>query len=183
MEEHVMHYETLLTLTRAISMSREAEEVAVVAVEAVKSALKVKGCAIFIINRKTGNLELAAASGLSEEFLNKGPVNALQSIARSLKDGPIAIYDTADDPRLQYPEETRKEGIASILSVPIVTHGRTIGALRVYTALPWEFTMRDVNMVQAVAQMVGMAIDMCRLYKGYKHSIEVLKDLRRSEAA
>jgi hypothetical protein len=50
--------------------------------------------------------------------------------------------------------------------------------LRVYTAEPWEFTMVDVNFVQAVAQITGMAIDLCRLNKGYKSSIEVLKTMR-----
>jgi GAF domain-containing protein len=102
----------------------------------------------------------------------------LQSIAASFKEGPVAIYDVSDDPRIQYPEEAVKEGIASILSVPISVHDRIIGALRVYTTEPWEFTLEDVNFVQAVAQITGMAIDLCRLNKGYKTSIEVLKTMR-----
>ncbi len=56
--------------------------------------------------------------------------------------------------------------------------GQSIGALRVYTAEPWEFTLDDVNFVQAMASMAGMAIEMARLYKGLKDSIEVLKQLR-----
>jgi GAF domain-containing protein len=110
--------------------------------------------------------------------LDKGPISSLKSIAESIKEGPVAIYDVADDPRLQYPEEAKKEGIASILSVPITVHDRVIGALRVYTAEPWEFTLVDVNFVHAVAQIAGMAIDLCRLNKGYKSSIEILKTMR-----
>ena len=90
----------------------------------------------------------------------------------------MAIYDVADDPRIQYPEAAIKEGIVSILSVPISVHGRVIGALRVYTSEPWEVILEDVNFVQAVAQITGMAIDLCRLNKGYKSSIEVLKTMR-----
>ena len=37
------------------------------------------------------------------------------NIAKSREEGPVAIYDVSDDPRLQYPEEAKKEGIASIL--------------------------------------------------------------------
>ena len=48
--------------------------------------------------------------------------------------------------------------------------GQVIGTLRVYTAAPWEFTIDDVNLVQAVAQIAGMALDMARLSKGYKSS-------------
>ena len=56
--------------------------------------------------------------------------------------------------------------------------GYLIGALRVYTSEPWEFTLEDVNFVQAMAYMTGMAIDMARHYKGMKDSIEILKTLR-----
>jgi len=62
--------------------------------------------------------------------------------------------------------------------VPIAIHGQVIGSLRVYTAEPWEFTIDDVNLVQAVAQIAGMALDMARLSKGYKSSIEILKSMR-----
>ena len=178
MQTKAINYETLIKITDAISSIRDPEEVVLVTVESVKTALDVKGCTLFLINRKTNELKMAASYGLSDNYLNKGPISALKSIAESLEEGPIAIYDVSDDPRLQYPEEAKKEGIASILSVPIAVHGNVIGALRVYTAQPWEFTLDDVNLVQAVAQIAGMAIDLCRLNKGYKSSIEILKTMR-----
>ena len=53
--------------------------------------------------------------------------------------------------------------------------------MRIYTAEPWEFTINDITMVQAVAQICGMAMDMCRMHKGYKTSIEILKNLRGND--
>jgi len=156
MKKQLVNYETLLKVTKAISHSKDPEEVVLLTVDSIKTALDVKGCAVFLINRKTDELELAASYGLSDEYLDKGPVSALKSIAQSLEDGPVAIYDTSDDPRLQYPDAVKKEGIASILSVPIVAGGNLTGAMRIYTAEPWEFTLEDVNFVQAMAQMTGM---------------------------
>jgi len=178
MKKHAIHYDTLIRVTEAISVSKDPEDVMAVTVEAVKTALNAKGAAVFLVNRKTEELELGAASGLSRHYLDKGTLSSLKSIAASLKDGPVAVYDVGDDPRIQYPEAAKKEGIASILSVPIATRGQVIGALRVYTADPWEATMDDINLVQAVAQIAGMAIDMARLTKGYKSSIEILKSMR-----
>ena len=178
MKKQLLNYETLLKVTKAISHSKDPEEVVLLSVEGIKTALEAKGCTVFLINRKTNELEVAASYGLTNEYINKGPISALSSIAQSLEDGPVAIYDVADDPRIQYPEEAKKEGIASILSVPIVAGGDVIGALRVYTSEPWEFTLEDVNFVQAMAYMTGMAIDMARQYKGLKDSIEILKTLR-----
>jgi len=90
----------------------------------------------------------------------------------------VAIYDVMDDPRIQYPEEAQKEGISSILSVPIVVGGNLLGAVRVYTSEPWEFTLDDVNFVQALSQIAGGAINMARYVKGLKSSIEVLKTMK-----
>lgn len=178
MKKQLLNYETLLKVTKAISHSKDPQEVVLMTVDSIKTALDVKGCTVFLIDKNTNELEVAASFGLSDEYIHKGPVSALKSIAQSLEEGPIAIYDVKDDPRLQYPEEAVKEGIASILSVPIVAGGHTIGALRVYTAEPWEFTLDDVNFVQAMAYMAGMAMDMARYYKGMKDSIEILKTMR-----
>ncbi len=178
MEKHAIHYETFIRVTRAISESKDPEEVVLMAAESVKTAMNLKGCAIFLRNRKTNELELAASYGLSNEYLNKGPISYLHSIRESMEEVPVAIYDVKDDPRIQYPEAARKEGICSILGVPIIIHGRLIGALRIYTAEPWDFNIRDVNLIQAIAQICGMALDMCRLQKGYRTSIEVLKSMR-----
>ena len=173
-----MNYEVILKITRAITVSRNPEEVALIIVEAVKTALEAKGCALLLFNRKTNELELAASYGLSDEYLNKGPLSAIRSIADSLKEGPVAISDVTDDPRIQYPEAAEKEGISSILSVPIVVQEKPLGALRVYSAEPWEVSLEEVNLVQAIAQIAGMALEMARLYKGLKDSIELLKARR-----
>jgi len=178
MEKKLINYETLLRITKAISHSKDPEEVALMTTESIKTALGAKGCALFLINRKNNELQLATSYGLSDEYINKGPVSALRSIAQSLEEGPVAIYDVMDDPRIQYPNEARKEGIASLLSVPIVVGGNLIGAMRVYTSEPWEFTLEDVNFVQSLAQLAGMALNMARYTKGYKSSIDALKTMR-----
>lgn len=178
MKKQLINYETMLKITKAISHSREPEEVVLMTVESIKTTLGAKGCSLFLINRKNNELGLAAAYGLSDEYINKGPVSALRSISQSLEEGPVAIYDVMDDPRIQYPKEAQKEGIASLLSVPIVVGGNLIGAMRVYTSEPWEFTLEDVNFVQALAQIAGMAINMAKHSKGLKSSIEVLKTMR-----
>jgi GAF domain-containing protein len=178
MKKQLLNYETMLKVSKAISHSKDPEEVILMTVESIKTALQAKGCTLFLVNRKTNDLEVAASFGLSEGYLNKGPVSAFRSISQTLADGPVAVYDVTDDPRIQYPDEARQEGISSILSVPVLAGGHIIGALRVYTSEPWEFAMDDINFVQAMAAMAGMAIDMARLYKGMKDSIEILKTLR-----
>jgi GAF domain-containing protein len=54
--------------------------------------------------------------------------------------------------------------------------------MRVYSAEKWEFTLEDVNFVQAVAQIAGVLIDMCRLYQGQKEFNEVLMEMGEARA-
>ncbi len=172
----IINYETLIRITKAISTIQDPEEIVLISVEGVTHALNVKGCALFLFSEKTNELKLAGYYGLSNEYIDKGPVSAMRSIASSLQDRqPVAIFDVADDPRIQYPEAAIKEGIASILSTPIIIGDQLVGCLRVYTAQPWEFTLNDVNFVQAVAQVVGMAMEMCRANQGLKESIDILE--------
>ncbi len=178
MEKKMINYETLIRITKSIAHSKDPEENILMAVEGITTALDVKGCALFLINRRNNELELAGSFGLSQSYINKGPLSALKSISHDLKEGPVAIYDISDDPRIQYPEEAKKEGISSILSVPVSSGERLIGALRVYTSEPWEFTLEDVNFVQALAQLTSMAIEMNRLYQGQKEVIDILKRMR-----
>ena len=179
MDKPTVNYETLIRITKALSMIRDPEEIILITVEGVTHALNVKGCTLFLFSPKSKELKLAGSYGLSNDYLNKGPVSALHSIAATLQDAqPVAIFDVADDPRIQYPDAAIKEGIASILSLPIIIGERLIGCMRVYTAEPWEFTLNDVNFVQAVAQVVGMGLEMCRVNKGLKDSIDILKTMR-----
>ena len=174
MKNLTLNYDTLIKITKTLSKSKDPDEIMGLTVERIKTNLNLKGCVLFLINRQAKELEVAASAGLSTEYLNKGTVSALHSIADSLKDGPVAVFDVSDDPRIQYPEAAQKEGIASILSVPIMIGDEAIGAIRAYTAEKWEFTLDDVNFIQALAQIVGVLIEMSRLYKGQNEYIELL---------
>ena len=182
MKNLAINYETLIKITRSLSRTKDPEQIIQKTVESIKSALELKGCALFLVNQTTKELEVAASAGLSEEYLNKGTVSALRSIADSLEEGPVAVYDVSDDPRIQYPGEAKKEGIVSILSVPIMVGDDAIGAVRAYTAEPWEFTLDDVNFVQALAQIAGVLIEMSRLHKGQSEYIDVLATTCESPA-
>ena len=179
MEKPIINYDSLIRITRAISMLRDPEEIVLVTVEGVTHALNVKGCTVFLFSKKSDELKVAGCYGLSNEYLDKGPVSSLRSIASALQDRqPVAIFDVSDDPRIQYPEAAITEGISSILAVPIIIGKNLIGSLRIYTADPWEFTLNDVNFAEAVAQVFGMALELCRVNKGLKDSIDILKTMR-----
>lgn len=182
MKNHTLYYDTIIRLTSAISQCKDPEDVAMLTAESVTSAFNAKGCSIFLVDRQTRELGLVASFGLSDEYLHKGPIHFMQTIREAKDAVPVAIYDVMDDPRIEYPQEAKKEGIASLLGVPIISHDKILGALRIYTEKHWEFSFSDITMAQSVALICGMAMDMCRMYKGYKTSIEILKNMRGKDS-
>jgi len=175
MTKHTINYDTIIKLTNAISQCQDPEKVALITAEKVTKAFDAKGCSVFLVNRKTREMGLVASHGLSSEYLDKGIVCFMQPIKEAKDAVPIAIYDVMDDPRIQYPEEAKKEGISSLLGVPIISHNEIIGALRIYTEEPWEFSLNDISMVQAIALICGMAMEMSWMLKDHQEDLETCK--------
>ena len=75
MEKPIINYETLIRITKAISTIRDPEEIVLVTVEGVTHALNVKGCTLFLFSPKSDELRLAGSYGLSDEYLDKGPIS------------------------------------------------------------------------------------------------------------
>jgi signal transduction histidine kinase len=77
----------------------------------------------------------------------------------------VALLDATVDPRFQYPEEARKEGIRSVLSVPMMLLDQAIGVLRVYTAEVRHFTAEETEFLMALASQGAAAIQNARAFR------------------
>ncbi|MCW8859571.1 MAG: GAF domain-containing protein [Deltaproteobacteria bacterium] len=165
------YFRALHEITRAILSTLDSKEVMQLIVERVTGLMNAKAAALRLINESTGELELLASRGLSERFLTKGTPHTDKSIQETLMGVPVLIADTSSDPRLEYPAETVAEGIASILSLPIVARRRVIGVLRVYSADSRAYSQEDVTFLAAVADIAGIVIMNARLYEKTRYDL------------
>jgi len=136
--------------------------------------MSAKGASILLINKDTGQLEIVATYGLSSSFIQKGPIKADKSLAGCFKGKIVVIKDTSKDKRIQYPEAAQKEGVASIICLPLRSKDRTIGALRVYTAYEYRLHQEDLEFLGALADFGAVAIENARLYEHIKRDYEDL---------
>jgi GAF domain-containing protein len=165
------YFRALHEITRAILSTLDSREVMELIVERVTTLMSAKAAALRLINESTNELELLAAKGLSDRFLNKGTPHADKSIQETLKGIPVLIDDTSTDPRLEYPTQTVAEGIASILSLPIIAQHREIGVLRVYSAHKRAYSQEDVTFLSAVAEIAGIVIMNAKLYEKTRYDL------------
>jgi signal transduction protein with GAF and PtsI domain len=134
----------------------------------------VKACTVFILDRRSAKLEIGATCGLSKTYLQKGRLDADKSIADSLRGNPVMVYDAQNDPRIQYPEEAKRERICSILSVPITARGEVIGVLRTYTSRLHKFSDDEIEFIVGLAEMGGIAIVNARMYEQLQKESQTL---------
>jgi len=169
------YFRALHDIARAILSTLDSRQVIDLLIGKVLAIMKVKACSLRLVNETTRELELVASEGLSENYLKKGPIHIEKSIRETLKGVPVLILDATADPRIEYPNEHSWEGIASILSLPIIAGKRVIGILRLYSKEMRQYSGEEVAFLSAAAELAGLAIINARLYEKTKYDLSFWK--------
>jgi GAF domain-containing protein len=166
------YYQELYEVAAVLNSARESQAVLHAIVACVAKALGAKGCSLMLLTPDGKALLHTAAHGLSDWYVRKGPVSADKSISESLEGKPVAVLNATKDERIQYREQAKKEGIASILSVPMMLREEIIGVIRIYTGTPRQFTTEDTYFVGAVAHLGAIALENARLHEAVRKDYE-----------
>ena len=172
---------TLYRLTGEFTAYRDLQSVLNVVAKTVVETMGAKACAIRLISEDGKELLMKAVANLSQEYLAKGPVAIEDSKIdqEAMSQGePVYIADLGNDPRVLYPQEAEREGIASGLCAPMIYHGKAEGAIRVYMAEVYEFDWFQVSLLKAIAAQAAEAIAIARLQEEALHAANVRRQLR-----
>ncbi|MGW8193683.1 MAG: GAF domain-containing protein [Desulforhopalus sp.] len=165
MDNQLNFLSAIRTISRLVNSTLDLDEILKTIVDKLPKVLGVKGCTIRLLHPATNRLELVAASGLSKTYLQRGSISREDSIFRVLKGEPVAVYDAVNDPRVEYHDAIREEGIKSILVVPIKNKSEIIGVLRLLTSEPRVFTASETDFAVTMAEEGGNAIEKARTYR------------------
>ncbi len=159
---------TLYGVVRAINSTLELPQVLNRLVRATVEAMGAQGASIGLLDTTGSQVELAASYGLSEAYLNKGPVLVSQSPAhqKALIGGvPALIQNEKDRARLQYPAAAEAENIRSMLFVPLRGKGQALGVVRAYSSREEAFGPDDVRFLEAIAAQGAIAMENAMAYQ------------------
>ena len=164
------------SISSKINSSLDVKEVLDIFASEVTTFFDLKGLTIRLLSEDNKNLKLVSSFGLSDEYLNKGPINLGKNINKVLSGNLIAVKDAPADQRVQYKQEKQKEGIASILYVPVKAGEKVIGLMTLYSKKIREFTEDEVTMAKSLALQGGLAIQNASLYLALKDEMKGLQD-------
>lgn len=165
-----------LDLASSINSTLDIKQVLHILTAEISEALEMKGVLIRLLNHETGNLDLVASYGLSEEFQNKGPVSIQKSIAQALKGETVIIENVSTDNRLQYRKEIVKEGVVSMLCVPIKAREEVIGVMSLFSGTTRKYPEDVIILVNALAHTGGLAIQNASMYLSLQEDKKSLEE-------
>ena len=160
--------------TTNINSSLKLRDVLTTLTHDIVDFLDIKGSSILLFDEDKQRLEFVAGYGLSTNYASRDRLVVEPSVAQTLEGHTVYIEDATTDDRVKYKDSKKKEGIVSILSVPIMTQKGVIGALRLYCRRKRDFAEDQISLVQALASIGGMAIQNASLHTRVKQE---LKDL------
>jgi GAF domain-containing protein len=165
-----------LKLAASISESLDVKAILQAMTQDLVKSLRLKASSVLLLEEDKRTLRRVANFGLSEQYLNKGPVRADKNIGEALKGRTISIKNALSDEGIQYKKEKKEEGIVSMLYVPIKSKEEVIGVLIVYSGREREFAEDEVLLVTALAYQGGLAINNACTYMVMQDDIKDLKE-------
>ena len=156
--------------------SLDLDEVLTMICSNVVSLFHAAGSAIFVFRERDRVFELVSSCGLSRSYTKKGIVDAAKSISEMLSTGkPVTVEAPNFDTTLQYPDEARRENIASILSIPLKTGDTVCGALRIYSSEQRNFN-KELDLLLKFADLAAGALKNALTYGAVRTDIETLRN-------
>ncbi len=167
--------ETYGEAEKALRSSLDLKEILGLICSSVVRLFSAKGSAV-ILQGKNQILEIAASCGLSETYLTKGILDSSQSMSEVLKSGKSVFVDESGfNTDLCYPDEARKEGIASITSVPLKIDGAVLGFLRIYQAETRKLENEEMDLLTKFAEQAARALENAMSYEKVRGDIQAMK--------
>lgn len=172
------YFKKLCELCQAFGTARNRREFLEMIFASAMEILEGKAACLYLMEPGKPELMPVSQKGLSESYFRSRKSMLVQKIVPLiLKKGFFYCRDAASDPKLEYPDAKKAEGIASILAVPVMVKGRNIGVFCLFTATPKDFSHEEKEFLSLLAQQGGGVIEHARLIDHLHRETQLFFDL------
>lgn len=188
MSRKALQVDTLSQVSETVASNRLIDDILQLIVTMTAQMMNSKICSIMLLDPSTGDLRIMATQSLSEQYRRKPSLKLGQSISgRAVQERrSIIVPDVTKERNYMYPEMARKEGLCSLLSVPMMIRDRAIGVVNSYTSVPHAFTSEEIKVLQAIAKQAAIAIENTKLVEKsfeMQEALEVRKLVERAKGS
>jgi len=175
----------LSKISKAITSDLYLEDILRLIVTVTAELLDSNICSLMLIDEKTNTLVVRATQSVSEEYNRKAPLKIGEGIAgiAAKENRPIAVKDVMKEKEYKHKDIAKKEGLRSLLCVPLSVKGKVIGVINCYTSRLHEFSDTEINVLTTIANEAAIAIENTELMVKSKVIQEELQTRKRIERA
>jgi signal transduction protein with GAF and PtsI domain len=176
----------LSKISEAITSDLYLEDILKLIVAVTAEVMGSKICSLMLLDPEKRELTIKATQSMSREYLNKSPLKLGEGIAGkvALENKPIVVGNILKDGSYKYKDIGNREGLVSLLSVPLHVKGKVIGVLNTYTSKLHIFSENEINILKTVADQAAIVIENYRLVvetKVIKEELETRKTLEKAK--
>ena len=177
-------FESLASVSRTINTAINLEEALQAITREARGLMAAKLASLMMLDDSREWLELRASAGAGADYLASPRINVAESLVGSVirRRKPLQEENVQTSTRYQRVATARREGLVSLLSVPLLFAGQAIGILSVYTDRPYTFSNEEIRILSALAELSAIAIEKARLYERVLDIEEQLKQKEKLSA-
>lgn len=129
---------------------------------------------ILLLDEERQTLTYRVHRGLSKSYVERMSIKVGQGIAgRVVKNGKaIVVKDATTDARVANPDIILKEGLHSVISVPLRAQEKILGVLNIASHEPKKYSNDNVGLLESIAGQVAIAIENARLHREVRRQDE-----------
>jgi GAF domain-containing protein len=182
----VKRLETLAAVAQTISAESYLERILQAISEMVAETLDSAVCSILLVDEEKKELTVSAARCSSPDYMHRMPIrmegSLIEHVIREAQ--PVIIPNIHEEKQYRYPELARKSGLTSVLAAPLLSQGKVIGSINIYTRDARTFLDEEVGFLKVVAGQAAIAIQNARLMSetlDMKRTLEARKLVERAK--
>ncbi|MBU4305286.1 MAG: GAF and ANTAR domain-containing protein [Candidatus Omnitrophica bacterium] len=175
----------LSKISKAIASDLYLEDILRLIVTVTAQLMESNICSLMLIDEKKKEIIIRATQSISEEYNKKPPLKLGEGIAGKVikENKPIVIKDVTKEKEYKYADIAKKEGLCSLLCVPLSVKGKIIGVLNCYTSAPHDFTDTEIDILTTIANQAAVAIENTELIVKSRVIQEELETRKKVERA
>jgi PAS domain S-box-containing protein len=126
----------------------------------------------------TGRLEKLVCRNIDEARWRAAPDTINTSIYRMILESekPLVICDIQQDERFSRKDFYGQQGMVSYLGMPLISRGKVIGVLSLFTKEKHQATNEEITFVETLAEQASIVIHNSQLYEQIKSKSQNLLD-------
>jgi len=173
-------FESLASVSRTINSTLNLDEALRAITREACDLMRARMCSLMMLDNSREWLDLRASHGAGRAYIKKPRLSVEESLLGVVvrRKKPVQVANVQASTHYQNVDVARREGLVSLLSVPLLFVGQAIGTLNVYTGRLYNFSNEEIRILGALAELSAIAIEKARLYE---RIVDVEEQLRQNE--